>query len=173
MSAPLDPSTKLSDPAASTPTNSADLSPSLPADRATWTEAHYTEALTHLSSLQDRIDSLRDSIPSLIRPLTAFQPSRQGNSAAPSAVKSRLAHPQLSPGETRASQRVGQELSAAEKRRMKDKALGMLKEQAQGHMKGMRELRDLWKEEGTGALLKAGKEKGGKGAVGPGENAKG
>ncbi|PSK55966.1 hypothetical protein B9Z65_4844 [Elsinoe australis] len=158
---------------ASAPSTSA---PSLPADRTTWTEAHYTAALTHLTSLQDRIDALRDAIPSLIRPIAAFQPSRQSQPATVgSPLAPRIPHDEdghgaivsgASPvGKKRdysgVEKRGAQGLTAAERRARKEKAFGMLKGAAGEGSRGIRELRGLWEEEGTKEVLRAGRERGG------------
>lgn len=47
----------------------------------TWSEDDYTAALSHITALQLRIDELRDSIPSLVRPLGALAPSPTSDSA--------------------------------------------------------------------------------------------
>ncbi|KAG8626546.1 hypothetical protein KVT40_005491 [Elsinoe batatas] len=168
MSATINPSTPSAPSAPTLPPSDATAPPapsspalSLPADRSTWTEAHYTQALTHLTSLQNQIDSLRDAIPSLIRPLAAFQPSHQPQPHTTSnpALQSRLvqSHPRLSPT-SNGLDRPTEIMSPAEKRRRKEKAVGLIKRKAEEGRKGVRELREAWEGQGTGVVLRAGRE---------------
>ncbi|PNS20761.1 hypothetical protein CAC42_2692 [Sphaceloma murrayae] len=150
--------------------NSSDPSfPALPADRSTWTESQYLSALSHLSSLQDQMNTLRDAIPSLIRPLTAFQPSHHPQPVRDTApLASRMGSDDENEGRTKRVKReekpgFGLVITAEERKRRKEMAFKALRAAAGDHGRGLKELRAQWEQEGTKGLMAAGKERVGTG----------